>query len=265
MLSRIKVVFYLVLVGLFIFSFITGKTEYPRPTENYYVNDYADTLMEFTRQRITLEGERLFDLTYDEIDGGSQIVFATFEIDSTDEIEEYDKTEIYREWQIGKDDMGVLVLLFFIDENIDEYGTLTLVEAQIEVGYRMEQYLTPAKLGRMLDDSVFNEDYEWLIDLGVANLMYQLLDELYVNVYGYESFNYDMDLYEDQLFDYTPEYYSSTDEMSLILYIFSPYSTTSDKIFILLPYVLLTIFGGGYIVNKGAGGSSGGMGSRRRR
>ncbi len=260
-----KPILYLVVIVLFVVSYFTGKTEYPRPTESYYVNDFADVLMMSTESTITREGERLFDWTLDEVDGGSQVVFATFEVENEDEVEEYDKTDIYREWKIGKDDMGVLVLMFFMDDETDDTDELVLIETQIEVGYRMEQYLTPGELGRMLDSSIYSEDYDWLLDMGVANLLYQILEELYVNVYGYEYFSYDMDEYYEYMMDYEPDGDYSNSSMGLFLYVLSPYSTWSEKIFVLLPYVFVALFGGGYVINKGAGGSSGGMGVFRRR
>ena len=43
--------------------FACTKDEYPRPTNQYYVNDYANILYQATRSSITREGERLYDVT----------------------------------------------------------------------------------------------------------------------------------------------------------------------------------------------------------
>ena len=93
--------------------------------------------------------------------------------------------------------MGVLILLFFTENNQNE---LELEMTQIEVGYRMEPYLTPAELGQMIDTSIGNDEYNWYLDIAVMNLFYQILEEIYVGVYEYPSFNYDMDAYYDYIF-----------------------------------------------------------------
>ncbi len=258
--------FYFLLVTvivLIIYWSISGNSEYPRPTEDYYVNDYAEVLMQATRRTITNEGDRLFEYTEDEIDGGAQIVFATFRVDNLSEIADYDKTEIFRQWRIGKNDMGLLVLLFFMEDDING---LELVESQIETGYRMEQYLTPAELGRILDETLYNEEFSYLIDMGVANLLYELLTEVYVGIYGYDSFDYDMDVYFDYLMSYVPDTDSEPSAMGLFVYLLSPYSTFWEKFFTALPLIFIVIYGGGLgVISKAGGGSSGGMGVFRRR
>ncbi len=255
--------FLVTIVVLILYWSISGNGDYPRPTEDYYVNDYAEVLMQATRRTITNEGDRLFAYTEDEIEGGAQIVFATFRVDNLSDIADYDKTEIFRQWRIGKNDMGLLVLLFFME---DDTNGLELVESQIETGYRMEQYLTPAKLGRILDETLYNEEFSYLIDMGVANLLYELLTEVYVGIYGYESFDYDMDAYYDYLMSYVPDTDSEPSAMGLLVYLLSPYSSFWDKFITALPLIFIVIYGGGLgIISKAGGGSSGGMGVFRRR
>lgn len=260
-----KTVLLIVIAVLFVVSYLTNRSDYPRPTDAYYVNDFADVLMQATRSTIQSEGERLYDWTQDEVDGGSQIVIATFEVETLSDIANYDKTDIYRSWKIGDDDMGVLVLFFFMEDSTT--NELELVETQVEVGYRMEQYLTPTRLGLIVDDTIYNEDVNWLLDMAVANMLYELLTELYVNVYGYESFDYDMDAYYDYLLSYVPEIESEPSSMSLFFYLLSPYSSGWEKASTILPYAFLIIFGGSAALfgNRGGGGSSGGMGIFRRR
>lgn len=260
-----KAVLLIIVAVLFLISYFSNRSDYPRPTEAYYVNDFAGVLMQATRSTIRTEGERLYDWTQDETDGGSQIVIATFEVETLSDIANYDKTDIYRAWRIGDDDMGVLVLFFFMEDS----GTneLELVETQVEVGYRMEQYLTPTRLGLIVDDTIYNEDINWLFDMAVANMLYELLTELYVGVYGYDSFDYDMDVYYDYLLSYEPVVDSEPSSMSVFLYLLSPYSSGWEKVSTILPYAFLVIFGGSVAVfgNRGGGGSSGGMGLFRRR
>ncbi len=258
--NKFKLILALFFIGLFIVSFLSTKSKYPRPTESYYINDYADALSLATRASIKNEGDRLYNVSLDEVDGGSQVVVATFKVDQKDDIADYDKTEIYRQWKIGQDDMGVLILLFFTENNQNE---LELEMTQIEVGYRMEPYLTPAELGQMIDTSIGNDEYNWYLDIAVMNLFYQILEEIYVGVYEYPSFNYDMDAYYDYILNYTGSDEISISPMTLLFYLFSSFSSFQDKIWTFLPYGLFFLFSGGFIVRKGAGGRSGGMGVRR--
>ena len=259
-----KIRFFTIIVLLLasgIYWIFAGKKTYPLPTSAYYVNDYADVLMMATRSSIAREGERLYSVTEDTELGGTQVVFATFKVENLTEIADYDKTDIYREWKIGENDMGVLVLFFFEENSTEEPQ---LVETQIEVGYRMEEFLTPAELGRMVDSSINNEDYNWLLDLSVANLLYQILEEIYVEAYDYESFNYDMDSYYDYLLDYEIDEVYDTEPMSLFDYFFSYNAFITDQLFFFVPIASFVLFGG-YGIFRAGGGKSGGMGVFRRR
>jgi hypothetical protein len=73
-----------------------SKDEYPRSTRHFYVNDYAIILYGATKKRIILEGEALYEETKGLDDGGAQLVITTFEVNTSDEIAGYDKTELFR-------------------------------------------------------------------------------------------------------------------------------------------------------------------------
>jgi len=263
-LIRLALIIFILVAGAIILS--SGSGKYPRPTNEYYVNDFADALLPGTKYSIVVEGERLYELTEAEPEGGAQIVFATFLVESMDEIAEYNKTELFRQWRIGKNDMGVLVILFFMEETDQDITYLELVGSQIEPGNRMEQYLTPGMTGRLLDETLWNETWEDDIDMGVGNLLYELLTVIYVDAYGYLSFNYDMDDYADVLDLYYEDYETDPVSMNLFMYLISPYSSVGNKILAVVIFVILGGFGGGVLVrNRGGGGSSGGMGISRRR
>jgi uncharacterized protein len=260
---RVKILWLLLAIVFFFVSYIVNKSDYPRPTDAFYVNDFANALMGATKDSIRREGERLYDVSQDEVDGGAQVVFATFLVDSIEEISGYDKTDIYREWAIGDDDMGALVILFFT-QGTDE---LILEEVQIEVGYRMEPYLTPTVLGQAVDNSIYNEEYNWLLDIAVMKLEYEILSEIYIDAYNYESFDYDMDVFYDYLLTYTPSGEISDTSANIFLYLTSSNTPFFKKLTIVLPYIFIAMFGGSvaFIGNRGGGGSSGGMGLRRKR
>lgn len=267
-IAKNKIVSLFMISGLLLILFGCTKNEYPRPTNQYYINDYANILYQATRSSITREGERLYDVSQDEDDGGAQLVVATFVVENLTEIANYDKTEIFRQWEIGKNDMGLLVLLFFTEETIDEVEYLVLAETQIEVGYRMEQYLTPGQLGQIVDSTLYAEEWEDELDMGVMNMVYELLSAIYIECYGYESFNYDMEVYREYLIE-NPDVSDDDSHLPLgwLIYLFSPFASSGDRWGAIIPIILFVLIGGGGVAvkNKGGGGSSGGMGIFRRR
>jgi uncharacterized protein len=264
LIKSIKVLNLILIIFLLFVLSSCQKDEYPRPTNAYYINDFANILYEATRDSIRREGERLYDWTQDETDGGAQLVIATFEVETEEDIANYDKTDLYRQWRIGDDDMGVLVILFFVPFIENEITYLELIETQIEVGYRMEQYLTPTQLGAIIDSTLYSdEDVE--LDVAVMHMVYELLSAIYIDIYDYITFDYDLEVFEQYLIDHPDS--SSDDEVSMgwIIYLLSPYATWGERLSIALPFLLFMILGGGIIKNVGGGGSSGGMGIFRRR
>lgn len=267
--TRRRKVFSIVLLLGFILTLSACKQdEYPRPSNAFYINDYANILSAATRDSIRREGERLYHVTQGETDGGSQIVVATFEVESEADIANYDITDIYRQWGIGDNDMGLLILMFFerYEENDIEYLRL-LEPIQVEVGYRMEQYLSPSQLGQILDNTIYTDTYMDL-DMATMHMFYEFISAIYIDVYDYESFNYDMDEYQVYLDSNPDVYVDDSIPMGLIVYLLSPFSSWSEKLSMLLPFLIFMILGGGgfaVVKNVGGGGSSGGIGIRRRR
>ncbi len=263
-----KQLFILLWVGLALILFGCQKDKYPNPTNQYYINDYANILYQATRSSITREGERLYALTENEVDGGAQLVVATFVVDNVSDIASYDKTAIFRQWEIGKNDMGLLVIMFFTEETVDEIDYLVLAETQIEVGYRMEQYLTPTQLGLIVDSTLYDETSDEELDVLVMQMVYELLSAIYIDAYGYLSFDYDMEVYKEYLAKHPDVSEDSSHvPLSFLVYLFSPFSTSTDRWSAIIGVLIFLFIGGGGVVlkNKGGGGSSGGMGIFRRR
>jgi uncharacterized protein len=260
-MSRFKGrIIIILLIGVGIYFLATKNTgRIPRPTSDYYVNDYANQLSSAVEGTIIANAERLYEDTQDLPDGGAQIVFATFSVDDLADIANYDKTDIYRAWKIGKNDMGVLVLYFF------QKDTSEFLEVQVELGYSMEQYLPPSMVGNIVDETIMATDD---IDYGTAHLLFEILYEVYENAYGdyYYPFNYDMEEYQIYLDNYSGSSSSTSSiEMGYISYILSPYSSLGSKIFSGFALLFLFGLGGGFVIRSGGGGSSGGMGIFRRR
>jgi uncharacterized protein len=112
-----KIAIIVLLIALFELSACNNDSrEYPKPSREFYVNDYANAFHPLTKDLIVIGGEDLYEDTKDiEVIGGTQIVFASFLVESVDDITRYNKTDIFREWKIGKNDMGILVLFYFTE------------------------------------------------------------------------------------------------------------------------------------------------------
>ena len=271
-------------VGCFVALIVFGvrscsSHEYPLPTEAYYVNDYADVLHPATSEFIVRESEALYEDTKGIEDiGGTQIVFATFEVESDAQIAEYDKNSLFREWEIGKNDMGVLVILFFTSHEVDEIKQYDLRQMQIEVGYHQEPYYTPTLLNQIYINTLeayFPPDsigyaYDYDSAYGIASMMNELLNVAYGDIYS-EADNVIPQSEFDPWFqeDYLPNYnftshVNSTDEMNMLTYFLSFGGWSVDKT-LFWAFAALTMLAGGFGMIKAGGGSSGGGGLFKRR
>jgi uncharacterized protein len=257
----------ILLLGLLTLLSACSNREYPKPTDGYYANDFAEILYGATLEQIISEGEMLYDDTEDLEDGGAQIVIATFEVENTDAIASYDKTELFREWEIGQNDMGILVILFFVGETIDGIDYLVLEETQIETGYRMEQYVTPTRLGDILDTTLYSDTCEDL-DSAVMAMTYELIRTIRLEAYGDDTYVYDMELFQTYVAMY-PDGQTMDDEIeSGLFYLVLALLSGGDIWSWIVGGLVFVAFSGGttfFVKNKGGGGSSGGMGIFRRR
>ncbi len=104
-------------------------------TEEFYVNDFAGIFSEEQKKQL-MESAIELDSTYD----GIQVVVTTVNSLNGHEIEEYAKA-MYDQYGIGKDSMGILILLSVEDRDV-----------RIETGNQMQLYITDSISGRILDD-----------------------------------------------------------------------------------------------------------------
>jgi hypothetical protein len=249
---------------------LTGctKNDYPRPTKDYYVNDFAQILHPVTRDFILYEADNMYGYTEDfEGNGGTQIVFATFVVENEDDVFAYDLNALFNQWRIGKNDMGVLVAMFFTESVVDEITYLNLEQAYIVPGLQMESVLTPPVQEDLLNATLFGTVSDDL-DVSVMYLLYELKELIYDQAYDllYEWDETDMEYFIQERNNYV---YSSDDSaltsMSWLIFLFSPYSSFWDKAFTALPFVLMFLVSGGLIVRKGGGGRTGGFWIFRKR
>lgn len=147
-----------------------AKTEYPKPTTDFFVNDFAGCLSSDDAAYMQSLGEALYKATK------AQVVVVTVESLDGESIEDY-AIGLGREWGIGdeKTDSGVLLLLSSGDR-----------EVRIEVGYGLEGRLTDGKTGRILDNYAMpylrNNDFS----TGLRQAYAALVNEVYAE-YGMET------------------------------------------------------------------------------
>ncbi len=155
-------------------SFIFGltaaaKPDYPNPTNEFFVNDFADCITEQGETEIFSKAENLYNACK------AQVVVVT--VDSLDgyEIEDY-SIGLAREWGIGErdEDSGILLLLSVSDR-----------EVRIEVGSGLEGALPDSKTGRILDTYGMEHFRKNDFSAGLTAVQKSLVNEVFIE-YGLE-------------------------------------------------------------------------------
>lgn len=154
--SRFIATLVFVILTLPVFSVAFATPRVPVATSNFYVNDFAGV---FSEEETTILMEKAVELS--NTSDGIQVVITTVKSLDGNTVEDY-AYAMYNQYGIGKNDMGVLILLSTGDRKI-----------RVEIGQNMEAYITDSKAGRLLDsyaipklrDNKFNEG---LIDLQTA-------------------------------------------------------------------------------------------------
>ncbi len=111
-----------------------AKTEIPKPTNEFFINDFADVIDSETERYIFEKGKEYNN------GGGTQVVVLTMPSINGDSVEDF-SIETAREWGIGDkdEDNGVLILLVMDSRDI-----------RVEVGYGLEDVLNDGKCGRFI-------------------------------------------------------------------------------------------------------------------
>lgn len=242
-----------------VFSLVTlcgCEEEKLKPTEKFFVNDFANCIDDETETVICQKGEALQSTT------GAQAVVVTVESVSG-EISDY-ATELGREWKLGEKDKnnGALILLSVNDRQI-----------YVAVGYGLEGALNDSKVGRLIDNYALsdlkNDDYQ----KGLASLYDAVVNETYIE-YGIE----------------VPDTYVPASELKVVEEESNPWVVIISWLILLVVVILYTFFfrrrgimlmpfiniggynnnnfrgggfGGGFGGFSGGGGSFGGGGAGR--
>src|SRR5574344_2901975 len=132
-----KIIMALLSFGI-LFSISFGEMNLPEPTDEFFVNDFANVITEADEQAIFEKSKSLYEAT----GNSTQVVVAT--VNSLDgySVEEY-ANALFRKWGIGSKDKndGVLILLAVQDR-----------KSRIEVGYGLEGVLTDGGTGKIQDE-----------------------------------------------------------------------------------------------------------------
>ena len=157
---------FILVLGVFQLSTVAfAKTNIPSATSDFYVNDFANVFS-------TDEKVRLIDnaVTLSDEHDGIQVVITTVESLDGDTIENY-ALEMYNLYEIGKNDMGLLILLSTGDRQI-----------RIEVGKAMEAYINDSKAGRYIDKYAIPSLKENKFDEGLINLQEALISQIVTDI-----------------------------------------------------------------------------------
>ena len=157
---------FILVLGIFQLSAVVfAKTNIPSATSDFYVNDFANVFSTDEKTRLLNNAITLAD----EHDG-IQVVVTTVESLDGDTIENY-ALEMYNLYGIGKDDMGLLVLLSTGDRQI-----------RIEVGKAMEAYINDSKAGRFIDKYAIPSLKEDKFNEGLINLQEALISQIVTDI-----------------------------------------------------------------------------------
>lgn len=163
--SKMSTILLTCLVLVAVFSIMPvlayAETAIPDATSQFYVNDFADIFTDEEEARLIETAVSLAD----EHDG-IQVVVTTIESLGGETMEHY-ALEMYNKYGIGKNDMGLLILLSTGDREI-----------RVEVGRAMEAYITDSKAGRFIDNYAIPYLAENKFSDGLINLQEAFVKEI---------------------------------------------------------------------------------------
>lgn len=157
------------------------KSNYPNPSEKFFVNDFANVLSDSDEDEIMKIGAALYKQTT------AQVVVVT--VNSLDgyNVKDY-ALELGRKWGVGdKEKNNGVVLLLAVSER----------QVTIQVGYGLEGRLTDGKTGRILDKYAIpylkNNDFS----TGLSEAYKAIVSEVYEEYGVAPPEDYKLDEYSD--------------------------------------------------------------------
>ena len=125
------------LLGIFILSStaLAAGSDIPNATSQFYVNDFANIINDEVEKEMQDRA-----VAFAEDSDGIQVVVTTVQTIGDADPVEY-TTDMYNKYEIGKNNMGVLIMLSVETRDI-----------QIRIGSNMTKYLSDRKCGEIRDD-----------------------------------------------------------------------------------------------------------------
>jgi hypothetical protein len=251
----------LLIVGVYYLVLYFYPRDWSNPSQEYYVADYAGAFSSASHDHFLRQAQRVADLTEGSELGCFQIVTAAYAY--PEGASDYqDKTALFRKWEIGENDMGLLLLYSY---RIKADGTLSFFKNEVEVGYRLSSYLTAGFLGGESDADfakVNSASDPSDLECAQAAFLRGILAHVLPEAYSIAVSPFDREAYQDYLISYDGKAYPPSVPLSQWDYVF----TFTGNLFwawgcpLVFLAVLLT---GEGVFALGRGGSSGGGGIRR--
>lgn len=184
--GKLKIAYMLIILTVLLsMTFISSAIDFPKPTSNFFVNDFAGVIDSDTERQIQSVAVRLYEKSK------AQVVVVTINSLEGESLENY-AVRLFREWGIGdtKENNGVLILISVGDRL-----------SRIEVGYGLEGALPDGKTGRIQDNYMIPAFKEGDYSRGILGGFLAIVQEVY-NEYGIEfdtgSSQYDYGYYEEE-------------------------------------------------------------------
>lgn len=244
-MKRFLNIFIATLILLLTLPIYAFAGEFREPTNNFFVNDFADVIDSKDEEEIMAIGSSLFKQTT------AQVVVVT-----VDSLDGYDEKEyalkLGREWGVGsKEKNNGVVLLMAVKER----------KVTIQVGYGLEGCLPDGKTGRILDDYAIPYLSKNDFSTGLTEAYKAITSTVYKEYDVTPEIDYD---YKDYLRDEDNEKIFTILKTLIILAViaaisFSGKGKGKGRTVIFGPYVGGSSSGGSY--SGGGGGFSGGGGS----
>ena len=139
----------------------------PEHTSNFYVNDFAGV---FTDEQIKVMMDKAVALC-EEYDG-VQVVITTVQSLDGETVENY-ANQMYNKYKIGKDSMGVLVLMSVNDRKI-----------RVEVGRNMQAYIPDSRAGKLMNTYAIPKLKQDMFAEGLMDLQEALVADIRASLSG---------------------------------------------------------------------------------
>lgn len=169
-MKKIISISVIIAVFLLVFCGCEEQSGYPKPSEKFFVNDFANVIDDADEEEIYSKAVALQNSTT------AQVVVVTVDDLNGEEPADY-ALNLGREWGVGdkEKDNGVVILLSENDREI-----------YIAVGYGLEGALPDSKTGRIIDyyglEYLKNDDFS----KGLLNITNAVIGETYLE-YGMEA------------------------------------------------------------------------------